>query len=205
MPGKKTWMAGLALPLVALAVAVCVRVDHHAAHRQAAAINPVPPRQATRSVVQTQPATAGSTLATYQNDRFNFVVDYPAQLLVAGQEADNGDGLRFTPKSGDADIRAWGEYNVNDDAPAAILQSNLKNDCAKGKVSFQVSKPNLVAYSCLSPQGRIVYEKVVIRDDTLASVRFEYDPAAQAAWAQAIKQMAGSLRLGPSPTYQEAR
>ncbi|MFK2891261.1 hypothetical protein [Dyella flagellata] len=142
---------------------------------------------------------------TYHNVRFDFAVAYPPNLLVPGQEADNGDGLQFTSKVDDADIRAYGSYNALEQSPAEMLQFNTKDDCAQDKITYRVSKPSLVAYSCLSPKGRIVYEKVVILGDTLATLRFEYGAGGQARWAPVIKQMADSLRLGPGPTYEQAR
>jgi hypothetical protein len=206
MPGKRTWVLGLVLLVGILAIVVHTWTRHSGVHRQVATttvLKPAPP--AASSAAQAPIATVSNAVETYQNARFDFTVDYPGQLLVAGQEADNGDGLRFAPIAGDADIRAWGEYNANEDSPAGLLKFDLDNDCAKDKVSYQVSKPDLVAYSCLNTRGRVVYEKVIIRDDTLATVRFEYAASEQATWAPVIKQMAASLSLGPEPTYEEAR
>ncbi|GLQ98119.1 hypothetical protein [Dyella mobilis] len=206
MSGKKTWAIGLLLLVAVLGAGIYAWKSQSGANRPAATIATAnPPQQAAKPVVKAPAATSGSTTDTYANDRFNFTVNYPTQLLVPGKPADNDDGLRFAPKSGDADIRAWGEYNANEDSPAALLKFDLDHDCAKDKVSYRVSKPDLVAYSCLNPQGRVVYQKVIIRDDTLASVRFEYDTSEQATWAPVIKQMAGSLNLGPDPVAQELR
>lgn len=146
-----------------------------------------------------------SGIVTYHNVRFDFAIDYPDKLLIPGQEADNGDGLQFASSVDDADIRAYGSYNALEQSPAEMLQYLLQEDCAKEKVSYKVSKRGLVAYSCLSPTGRIVYEKVIIHADTLATVRFDYAAHEQARWAPVIKQMADSLRLGAGPTAGDAQ
>ncbi|GGA24481.1 hypothetical protein GCM10010981_11200 [Dyella nitratireducens] len=62
-----------------------------------------------------------------------------------------------------------------------------------------------VGASLISPAGRIVYEKVIIHDDTLATVRFDYDPREEAKWSPVIKQMADSLHLGTDPATEDAR
>lgn len=210
MSGKKILVLSISL-LVVSVIAFCAWMSRSIVHRQAAINGVVHPHaesnagaQPTAVAVSGAVAVVASSIstATYRNDRFNFAVDYPDKLLVAGRESDNGDGLRFAPKAGDADIRAYGSYNALLQSPAEMLQFNTNEDCAKDKITYRVSKPTLVAYSCASPTGRIVYAKVIIRDDTLATVRFDYDPREQARWAPVIKQMADSLYLGMGPTEQ---
>ncbi len=47
----------------------------------------------------------------YANVRFGYSICYPADLLTAQPEADNGDGRAFSGKLG-AELRVWGGYNV---------------------------------------------------------------------------------------------
>ena len=47
----------------------------------------------------------------YENVRFGYSICYPADLLTAQPETDNGDGRKFTGKSG-AELAVWGSYNV---------------------------------------------------------------------------------------------
>ncbi|ULU24728.1 hypothetical protein [Dyella terrae] len=138
------------------------------------------------------------TAATYHNVVYDYMVDYPDELLVPGTESASGDGLDFAPKSGKADIAVWGKYASPDDTRASLLHDD-ETHCAPGKVSYEVNKPTFIAFSCLTPKGRIVYEKMAIHNDVYAAVRFEYDAADQATWGPVIKQMAGSLRIGPGP------
>lgn len=205
MSGGKLWAAAFVLFVCASAGVAYVWSGHNWAHHQAAVDRAISPLPATNPVVAPHPSSASSGAARYQNARFGYAVDYPSPLLVAGNEADSGDGLKFTPEKGDADIRVWGEYNVNSDSPAALLNADLTNDCAGGKATYQVSKPNLVAYSCLSPKGRVVYAKAIIRGDTLASVRFDYAASEQQTWAPVIKQMADTLHLDSGSPEPGAR
>ncbi|HUB90997.1 MAG TPA: hypothetical protein VMA74_14835 [Dyella sp.] len=211
--GKKAWVIGVALLLVVSGIAIYTmsisfdhssRATHGIVHPQKALRAGVP-SPVTEVNGSTRAVPSSSSTATYHNVRFDFAVDYPDKLLLPGQEADDGDGLRFASNVDDADIRAYGSYNALEQSPAEMLQWNLKEDCAKGKVTYKVSKPDLVAYSCLSPEGRIVYEKIIIHADTLATVRFDYAAHEQARWSSVIKQMADSLRLGPGPTASDAQ
>ncbi|MGP3713058.1 hypothetical protein ACS5UA_19795 [Brucella sp. RRSP16] len=47
----------------------------------------------------------------YENVHFGYSICYPADLLTAQPEADNGDGRKFTGKSG-AELTVWGNYNA---------------------------------------------------------------------------------------------
>jgi len=201
MSGGKLWAPAVVIFLSASAGVAYVWMSHNEKYHQSAVNDVISAPSATNSVVAAHPSPASDRVARYQNARFGYVVDYPSPLLIAGSEADNGDGLKFSPESGDADVRIWGEYNVNSDAPAVILKAHLTNDCGSGKAAYQVSKPDWVAYSCMSPKGRVVYARVVIRSDTLATVRFDYAPSEQKIWALVIRQMADTLRLDDgSPT-----
>lgn len=58
------------------------------------------------------PATASThKWKVYANARFDYSICYPADLLTAHPEADNGDGGVFSDKSR-VELRVWGWYNV---------------------------------------------------------------------------------------------
>jgi hypothetical protein len=133
--------------------------------------------------------------STYANVRYGYTIEYPGDLLVAGREADNGDGLVFSAKSGKAKVAVWGRFSSPDNTPAQLLHSEEQRPCAGSRASYEVSKRNLVAFSCQTPNNEIIYEKMLIHSDTLAVVQFTYPVAEQATWSPVVKQMAGSLRI----------
>ena len=134
-------------------------------------------------------------VSTYANVRYGYAIEYPGDLLVAGREADNSDGLAFSAKSGKAQVAVWGRFSSPDDTPAQLLHSEEQRPCAGARASYEVSKRNLVAFSCQTPNNEIVYEKMIIHGDTLAVVQFTYPVAEQATWSPVVRQMAGSLRI----------
>ncbi|KAG9582449.1 hypothetical protein KCV01_g14974, partial [Aureobasidium melanogenum] len=151
----------------------------------------------------THQATEGSS-STYSNVRYDYSIDYPDTLLTPEEESPSLDGLVFQPKSGHADVRVWARTALDESLRDALL-SDEQDDCAGATVAYEVSKLTYAAFSCMTPGHQIVYQKMVKRGDTLAAVRFEYDPAERSAWDAVIKKMANSLRLGPGTKYVEGQ
>ena len=154
-----------------------------------------------RSVVLGLALTALATaahcagMATYVNARFGYSVSYPADLLVPEPEADNGDGRKFHARRGTAAMLVWGAYNADNRSPEQIARE-YEADCGAGKVTYKVAKPGLVAFSCTTPAGRVIYQKTLIRHDVLSTVRFEYPAGEQAIWDPAVQRVSASLSAG---------
>ena len=138
---------------------------------------------------------AENPAATYANVRYGYTIEYPGDLLVPGGEADNGDGLVFSARSGNAKVAVWGRFNAADETPVQLLHSDEQRPCAGAQASYEISKRTLVAFSCRTPNNEIVYEKMIIHGDTLAVVRFTYPATEETNWSPVVKQMAGSLRI----------
>ena len=145
------------------------------------------------TVLATSAHSAGA--ATYVNARFGYSVSYPTDLLIPEPEADNGDGRKFHARRGTAAMLVWGAYNADQRSPEDIARE-YEVDCGAGKVTYKVAKPQLVAFSCITPAGRVIYQKTLIRHDVLTTVRFEYPAAEQTIWNPAVQQVSGSLSAG---------
>lgn len=164
----------------------------------------VPPVSAALARSAVMALVASSTLLTpatswaaeYLNARFGYAVTYPAERLVPEREADNGDGRAFHARKGSARMSVWGSYRADEreQTSAGIAELYLA-DCDPAKITYRVTKPELVAFSCLTPEGRILYQKTIVRGDTLRSVRFDYPWAERASWAPVVKAVADSLRV----------
>jgi hypothetical protein len=135
--------------------------------------------------------------ATYGNARFGYSVAYPADLLVPEPEAGNGDGRQFHARKGAAKMSVWGIYNALDQSPAEIAM-DYERDCAAGKVSYSAVSKRLVAFSCITKAGQILYQKTLIKGDVLTTVRFEYPNSERSVWDPVVRQVAGSLAAAPA-------
>jgi hypothetical protein len=147
------------------------------------------------------PASTPDALSTsaYANARYGYVVDYPDRLLTPEPEAADGDGRVFSAKFGVGQVAVWGRYNATGDTPAQLLHAEEEDTCAVTPPTYEVSRRDWFAFSCETSEHEIVYQKMVIRDETIAVVEFTYPLAEQAGWAPVIKAMADSLRIETAP------
>lgn len=134
--------------------------------------------------------------AAYANARFGYSISYPNDLLIPEHEADNSDGRSFHARHGAAKMSVWGNFR-NDQAPDAISRE-YQADCVGGKITYKAIRPRLVAFSCVTSAGNVIYQKTLIgEDDILRSVRFDYPYPERATWDPVVKQVSGSLRVEP--------
>lgn len=135
--------------------------------------------------------------ATYANVRFAYSISYPADLLIPEREADNGDGRAFHARKGTAKMTVWGSYRNEDleATPDAILRE-YNVDCGASVMTYKVVKSGLIAFSCVTTAGRIIYQKTILNGDVLRSVRFDYPYSDRAVWDQVVSRVSGSLRAG---------
>ncbi len=88
------------------------------------------------------PAGAANDWHDYANARFGYRICYPAGLMTAQPEADNGDGRVFTGRSG-ASLRVWGSHNAAEEDIDAIVAGVT----GSGKVTYRSATKNWVVVS----------------------------------------------------------
>jgi hypothetical protein len=138
--------------------------------------------------------SGAASAATYANPRFGYWIDYPADL-VPGAEADNSDGREFHASFGSGRMAVWGAYKALKQS-AADIAHEFEADCGGSRLSYRLTNRRFIAVSCLTPSGRIHYQKTIIRADVLASVAFDYPLTERRRWEPVVTKVAGSLRFG---------
>lgn len=109
---------------------------------------------------------------TYSNARFGYSVSYPANILIPQGEPDNGDGQVFLSRDGHAEMRVFGRYNVQNET----LRSAF-NSAQEGKsVTYKLLRGNFYVVSG-HKDGKIFYEKTMLKGDTFKTFMIEYDEA----------------------------
>jgi hypothetical protein len=167
------------------------------------------PKQRRRAVILAGALVAGAVTAssaaaaTYYNARYGYSVTYPADILVPEPVADAGDGRRFHVNHGSASMAVWASYNAMNDSPAEIERS-YKPQCAGGKITYETAKPRLVALSCITQAGRVLYFKTLIQGTVLTTITFDYALADRATWDSRVAKIAGSLTAGTLVNYEKA-
>ncbi|PRH88725.1 hypothetical protein C5L14_05740 [Labrys okinawensis] len=134
--------------------------------------------------VLTGPAAARDW-SDYANARFGYRICYPADLMTAQPEADNGDGRVFSAPSG-ASLRVWGSYNAAEEDIDAIV-AGVADD---GKITYRSATKDWVVVSGRKG-GETFYAKLLLEKDakgtieTIRAFRLTY-PAKEAAIYDAV-------------------
>lgn len=122
----------------------------------------------------------------YANARFGYEICYPADLLTAQPEADNGDGRKFTGTSG-AELAVWGGYNVLEQDMDALI-GDLADEGAA--VTYRRATKDWAVVSGRK-NGDVFYAKVLLERnavddvDTVRNFRLTY-PAGEAKTYDAV-------------------
>ena len=123
-----------------------------------------------------QPLSAVEPFSTYANSRFNYSIEYPANLLIPRGEAPNGDGQIFASADGQAQMIIYGTHNVFEQSLQDLFQKESQ-DAANAKISKQVTykrqKDNwFVVSGYIGP--KIFYQKTFLSNDMFKTFYIEY-------------------------------
>jgi hypothetical protein len=137
-------------------------------------------------------AAAQVKYRTYANARFSYSITYPASLLIAQGEPENGDGQTFLAKDGAAEMRVWGQLNFDNRSLRDDFQNTIRK--ARGQVTYKVSRADWFVVSWIS-QGRIHYQKTMLHDGVFKTFLIEYDQGQRSTYdpitSRIVKSFAG--------------
>lgn len=137
-------------------------------------------------------ASAQGAYRTYSNARFKYSISYPAVLIPQG-EADNGDGQVFRSNDGKAEMRVFGRYNVQNETLRSAFNSAVAGEDSTGReVTYKLVKGNFYVVSGRQ-NGKIFYEKTMLKGDTFKTFMIEYDEDARATYDSITSRIARSF------------
>lgn len=116
----------------------------------------------------------------YCNARFGYCIDYPAGVLTPQEEAQNGDGRRFTNKKGEVILTVFGRLNQDVNGDPLTLQQQFAADVArldKAGASTVISykKKGTNFYILSGTKGnKVFYHKMIIKGDAFCFALLEY-------------------------------
>jgi hypothetical protein len=116
---------------------------------------------------------------SYANARFSYSISYPADLLIPQGEAANGDGQTFRAQDGRAEMRVWGQNNVNGETLRAAFTRTV-TEWGDG-VNYKVIKGDWFVVSALV-NGKIHYQKTMLRRGVFKTFLIEYDATHRATY-----------------------
>jgi hypothetical protein len=140
-------------------------------------------------------APAAEAWDAYANPRFEYAFQYPPRLVQLEREADNGDGRRWRARTGPAHGDIFGAY-VEDAAGFRERAADAERDCPGRRASYRVDRPGLLARSCVTAGGEVVYMKAVRKRDRVIQFDAHYPVAERARWDAVVAGMADRLAVG---------
>lgn len=123
-----------------------------------------------------QTLTAENSYQTYSNARFNYSIDYPANLLIPQGEAPNGDGQIFASRDQEARMIIYGTHNVLEQTIQDLFKKESQDASSRQitkKVTYKRQKDNwFVVSGYIGP--KIFYQKTFLSNDMFKSFYIEY-------------------------------
>ena len=143
-----------------------------------------------------QPLSAVEPFSIYANSRFNYSIEYPANLLIPRGEAPNGDGQIFASADGQAQMIIYGTHNVFEQSLQDLFQKESQ-DAANDKITKQVTykrqKDNwFVVSGYIGP--KIFYQKTFLSNDMFKSFYIEYPISQRKRYDPILGRMGRSFK-----------
>jgi hypothetical protein len=127
----------------------------------------------------------------YGNAKYGYFIAYPESFTPQG-ESDAGDGLVFLAPDGQSEMRVYAAYNVLNTPLRTRYEGSL--DIVGKKPTYTLLRPDWYVVSGLS-EGKIYYEKTLLRRDAYFTVSFTYDPATRELFDPLIGDILKSWKI----------
>ncbi len=145
--------------------------------------------------LSTQLAVAADSYETYHNDKFDYSIDYPKDILFPQGEADNGDGQKFLSKDADTSLVVYASNNTLDKSLEEAYREESRGGTAenpKRVVTYKVLEDNWFVVSGYNA-GRIFYQKTLLSGGTFKTFMLEYDESEKARYDAIAKHIEKSF------------
>ena len=128
---------------------------------------------------------------TYSNARFGYSISYPADLLAAQDEADNGDGRVF--KNDDAEMRVYGSNLALGETLEKEYRAVLEN---YGKfVTYKTLNKDFFVISG-ARKDKVFYRKTIENKDGIyITFEIEYKKSKRAVYDKVVRKTVKSFKV----------
>jgi hypothetical protein len=128
----------------------------------------------------------------YDNPRFAYAIDIPSGFTDVS-EAEDSDGGVSTSADGNAELRVWGAYLVDQDFKSDIA-GRVQSDLSEGwDISYDRRTAKSASWSG-GKDGRVFYARAVTGcDDAVIYFRLEYDRSQLKAYDTVVGRLVKSL------------
>jgi hypothetical protein len=137
---------------------------------------------------------AEASWRTYENSRFGVAIDYPPIFTREDPPPDNSDGQTFRTQRGEAVLKVFGSYNLDNEKSDRLMAAQKRRDVAytyerAAKTWFVLSGTR---------NGQISYTRCNLaanRSDVLGCIELEYPSTDAAQWHDVVVRLAESIRF----------
>jgi hypothetical protein len=146
-------------------------------------------------ILSTQWVIAADSYETYHNDRFDYSIDYPKDILFPQGESDNGDGQKFLSKDANTSLLVYATHNALDQSLEDAYREQSRGGTAenpKKVVTYKVLKDNWFIVSGYNA-GRVFYQKTIVNGDIFKTFVLEYDEEKKQLYDPITKRLASSF------------
>ncbi len=143
----------------------------------------------------TQLLFAADVYDIYHNDRFDYSIEYPKDVLFPQGESDNGDGQKFLSKDADASLIVYGSNNALKQSLEEVYREESRGGTAenpKKVVTYKLLEDNWFVVSGYN-SGRVFYQKTIFHDDVLKTFVLEYDKSQKEIYDSIAKRLEKSF------------
>jgi hypothetical protein len=130
-------------------------------------------------------AHAAEPYSIYENRRFDFSIDVPVILEPEG-ESDNGDGQRFSSRSGHATALVYGSHGGPCTARGMIA------DLQGSTITYSFARGGASVVSGYR-RGNIFYKKAIQKNDRCLMLDIEYDARLRQVYDAVVTRMEKSF------------
>ena len=129
---------------------------------------------------------------TYVNERFGTRLDFPANIFVPGEAAENGAGRRFA--AANAALEIYSFENIERETPAS-LKGRLVGSEGYADVTYSPAGDSWLVLSGF--RGPIIfYEKYFFKGGVISGFGMEFPADEKPRFAPIIERMEDSFRAG---------
>jgi hypothetical protein len=145
------------------------------------------------------PAEENVDYDTYYNNRFEYVVKYPENLLDQLPPPQNNDGRSFVSPQGSINMAVSGSHNVPQRNLNEIYQNRLQAYQEAGRVTYKTQQDNWFVISGYK-DGNVFYTKTFLYNNDVLELRLNYDRSLQPEFDAIVAQISNSFM--PVGDYQ---
>jgi len=144
-------------------------------------------------------ATENLKIQTYQNDRFNFSIDYPSSIFINKEFPANGDGVTMISENKKVTLVVSGTNAVITQDIKEIYKRYTQwlEEKKDTKLTYKVQKKNWFTLSGFKNKKKtIFYEKKVLLNEETFGYYLEYPAVEKKKYSRIIKILNKSLKKG---------